>query len=825
MKKIISIILLIVLNISQLFSYSPITESEKLILSFWDRKCKNIKQTDIPTIFIPWILASWYSEEWYKETKVKRWIPDPITHSYDTLFYGFKQNWYSLKDVFYQDEFATHIIWNPKQSLYLFWYDWKKDNKVTAKLLSNLVLQIRDKYLEINWCDIWAVNIIWHSMWWLVARAMLENMCADENEYIPYYSDKSLKNWELKNFISTNCYNYTRVNKLITISTPHRGSPRSLPMWEKGDIEKVEDILTSLWLKSQLSEKKFYEIQDYTFDKQLYNRIHWFDTNIPSGIVTIWQLLPDLQNKNTYNNSLRYLYSLWYLDEKNNLVWLEKRYLENNLYPKNSFLEELNLEKNINIMFSNIIGTYTSYYSKQTWKTKTNNITEFELANYTLKDNNEYYKTKIITSTKDIYDKYSSKIPYDYYIINNVIQNHKWLWWDWTVPSANLLLVPNDSVTWKEVSNNKFQSVEMKCYNWDIMMDIYTEYKDYYNDLYRWFWYNNRWILDFWKDTEFEICSHTKTPIGLAVQVFQKISWNNIALNSNWEYDFKKERSLLLQYIWYTDYISHSISDSNSKKIYDFTSLESYYTKDDNSDKVEYWYHPVLKNDTMQKELDKLENNIYNDTDVSLNFWSASDSLLRYEVLSPINLIIEDELWRKIWIDPETGMIINEIPWAWTSGNTEDSWEPEFFLIPRTGTWQILNKIHSYATGDWEYHIVLNEIKSDTFTWNIDETASFVIEWTAKKWIVENYLVWIEWSKANYKFIDSEVSEILKKVELKEKYKDILAKLYEVLDKKYTKKKKIKLKQNLLKFKESKSERLKDEKLSFLIDMIIEHIK
>jgi hypothetical protein len=28
-------------------------------------------------------------------------------------------------------------------------------------------------------------------------------------------------------------------------------------------------------------------------------------------------------------------------------------------------------------------------------------------------------------------------------------------------------------------------------------------------------------------------------------------------------------------------------------------------------------------------------------------------------------------------------MIINEIPGAWTSGNTEGSNEPEFFLIPK----------------------------------------------------------------------------------------------------------------------------------------------
>jgi len=33
--------------------------------------------------------------------------------------------------------------------------------------------------------------------------------------------------------------------------------------------------------------------------------------------------------------------------------------------------------------------------------------------------------------------------------------------------------------------------------------------------------------------------------------------------------------------------------------------------------------------------------------------------------------MIEDEQGRKIGIDPQSGRIVNEIPGAWTSGNTE----------------------------------------------------------------------------------------------------------------------------------------------------------
>ena len=182
-----------------------------------NKKCEKIKETDYPTIFIPWILASWYSSESYKWTKIKRWIPDPITHSYDTLFKTFYEKGYDIKDVFYTDEFNTYIAWNPKQSLYLFWYDWKKDNKITAKLLRDLILKIRLKYQEENnWCDIWKVNIVAHSMWWLVARAMLEDMCASDEDLKNYH--KYLKRWQIKEIKSHNCYNWTKINKFITKS-------------------------------------------------------------------------------------------------------------------------------------------------------------------------------------------------------------------------------------------------------------------------------------------------------------------------------------------------------------------------------------------------------------------------------------------------------------------------------------------------------------------------------------------------------------------------------------------------------------------------------
>ncbi len=118
----------------------------------------------------------------------------------------------------------------------------------------------------------------------------------------------------------------------------------------------------------------------------------------------------------------------------------------------------------------------------------------------------------------------------------------------------------------------------------------------------------------------------------------------------------------------------------------------------------------------------------------SLSFWSSLKWIRKYEILSPINAIITDSFWRRIWINPENGMIINEIPWAFTSWDTEWSWEPEFFLIPDI-EWDI-HKISTYWTGNWEYHIVLSEI---TETWAVNKW--WIIEWEANKYFWENYLI------------------------------------------------------------------------------------
>jgi len=286
MKYFITLFVIFAFTINIIYWYEwqfwPIKPQELRILNFWDNTCKpwTYDEKDIPTIFIPWILASWYSEEWNDKENVKRWIPDPITHVYDPLFFTFKRAWYRIADVFYKDQFNLDIVWDPKWSLYLFGYDWKKDNKITATLLTQLIWKIYKKYEKYNWCNIWKVNIIAHSMWWLVARAMLEDICVkywkNNGEYktiSKYNSDE--KEWTLETFTQTSCTNpyptpstWTKiiVNNLITISTPHRWSPKSLPLWEKWNLDQVEKFFVAIPLQIQLWS---------ITNKSLYKTIHW----------------------------------------------------------------------------------------------------------------------------------------------------------------------------------------------------------------------------------------------------------------------------------------------------------------------------------------------------------------------------------------------------------------------------------------------------------------------------------------------------------------------------------------------------------------------
>ena len=751
MKKIITVILLIAL-ISN--TYSNINdeqiEFEKQVLTFgWDNLCPDIKQTDIPTIFIPGILASWYSEEWFEESKIKRWIPDPITHVYDTLFYTFKKNWYRIKDVFYSDEFNTYIDdiekitdkqieeWEIKWLFYLFWYDWKKDNKITAKMLSDLIKQIRLKYEQAYKCDIWTVNIVAHSMWGLVARAMLEDICASDEAIETYYDN--IIPWKIKEIKSSSCENFTRVNKLITIGTPHRGSPGSFPLWEKGDIDRSTTADQAFWLRTQLWER---------LDTSIYKAMHWYSDKIPNWIVTVWQLLPDIWKSWIYNDSLRYLYQ-------------DNKILDRKNHPKNSFLEELNSSEKIDTMFSNISWKFTLYYSNLTWKTSylwnndyVSDIVWFKIpakrivwGDYinTYEDNTSSYKWK------NIYELYNKDFSRKIYNITENIIDENWLWWDWTVPSMNSKFVPNDLYNPWLFENEKFQYKEVQCFYDEKWIPLKDREKEVSYKLWNTIW---------------EMCSHTKLPITSSLDVYADIvsdDFKSDTKKSILEFSLWKIKELYSN-IWYLDYII-----SFNTKIGDI--IKNHY-----------------KNSFIDNELDIfLSNRDISENRYELFLWNSIKWILKYDILSPINIVIEDEQWRKIWIDPDTWNIINEIPWARTSWNTEWSWEPEYFLIPYTWTWKVNHKIKSYPTWNWEYHIVIQDLQKNN-EWVFEQVNKNIIPWEAKLWLIENYNIdYGNWN-INYNKIDKSLDM---------KYNDILEKIYNIIDNKYSEKQKEKLRNNL----------------------------
>ncbi len=661
------------------FNLWEATEEEKKIFTFWMNICKNVSESDYPTIFVPWIAASWYSEYWYNDNKIKRWIPDPITHVYDTLFYTFKQNGYRIADVFYKNEFTVDIEGNPKQSLYLFWYDWKKDNKVTATILAELIWKILKKYEEVNGCDIWKVNIIAHSMGGLVSRAMMEDKCLkflkNKNWIFELENYRVDKEWKISKFqdldIGCSAINLNQqilVHKFITIWTPHRGSPKTLPTWEKWDISFADGFWFELGIWTQLSGAG---------DRSIYKKIHWYDPTIPNWIIGLWQLLPDISKDSPYNEKLSYL--------KKGTSNIPRK-----AHPRNSFLEDLNTTENIKKIFSKV-DSYTSYYSKVTGSNGTNNIYQIELGDTALY-NNVFSKSigKPDIYLKDETEKYTGKDIYDYYKneyesmwifsvynVKNAIRNEIGLWGDGTVPSQNLLLVPNDSKTWEEITDKKFQSKEIKCYqeNWE--QEIWKQKNKNIS-------INPSFISIGDNEAQaFQVCQHIYMPTATSQKVIADILWK--------PHPSQKEENLnLLMYNGFTNYFS-----SDNWLWYGIK----------NSDSLEVFFEDIFyKKPAVLKE--NLE--VY----LPLDF-TQKTKVFRYDILSPINVLITDEQWRKIWIDPQTGRIINEIPWAWTSGDTEGSNEPEFFLIPQTGTGKVQHSIQTFGTGDGVYHIEMREIEKD----------------------------------------------------------------------------------------------------------------
>ncbi|MFZ1719893.1 MAG: alpha/beta hydrolase, partial [Candidatus Moraniibacteriota bacterium] len=223
-----------------------------------------------PVIIIPGILGSW------KWTDSSDFVLDPILELYDPLMRTLDDNGYE-KDT----------------DLFVFPYEWRKSNVETAKLLQARIEEIQT---QTKWPR---VDIVAHSMGGLVAREYIETLDGGSN-----------------------------VDQLITLGTPHNGSPESYLMWEGGDFYDTS------FIKKTISKKIFQQ----EAEENGYTTIFDYLTKAP--IKSVWELLPAysyLRDQSTHDL---------------------REYPTD--HPKNTFLENLNDADNVSqldpVWFTNIVG-------------------------------------------------------------------------------------------------------------------------------------------------------------------------------------------------------------------------------------------------------------------------------------------------------------------------------------------------------------------------------------------------------------------------------------------------------------------------------------
>jgi len=125
-----------------------------------------------PVIIVPGIMGSWESGG--------KWQLDPILHTYDNLIEAMVRSGFELN-----------------QDLFLFPYDWREDNVLTAALLKQKIDEIKQQ------TESEKVDIVAHSMGGLISR---------------YYIQSS----EYEN----------DVDQLMFLNTPHQGSPETYLAYE-----------------------------------------------------------------------------------------------------------------------------------------------------------------------------------------------------------------------------------------------------------------------------------------------------------------------------------------------------------------------------------------------------------------------------------------------------------------------------------------------------------------------------------------------------------------------------------------------------------------
>lgn len=223
-----------------------------------------------PLVVIPGILGSW---RWTRSSDL---VLDPITGTYDNLVEALKENGYT-----------------EGKDLFLFPYEWRESNVETAKLLKAKIGEIQE---QVKWPK---VDIVAHSMGGLVAREYVETLDGG-----------------------------SAIDQLITLGTPHNGSPEDYLTWEGGEIYEpsfIRGVIAKNIFQQEAQENGYDSIFDYIRKVPL------------SSVRELLPIYPYLRGK-----------------ESGDL----RRYPDDT--PTNPFLENLkaagNVEKLKNISFTNIIG-------------------------------------------------------------------------------------------------------------------------------------------------------------------------------------------------------------------------------------------------------------------------------------------------------------------------------------------------------------------------------------------------------------------------------------------------------------------------------------
>lgn len=217
-----------------------------------------------PVILVPGILGSW---EVKNQLGMMEWKLDPIFHVYDNLM-----------EAMISAGYKEHLIYGKDRDLFVFPYDWRVDNNVTAGLLKQKIEEVK----EITGRD--KVDIVAHSMGGLVTRAYVEG-----NDY------------------------QNDIDQVIFLGTPHLGSLESYIGYDGGEFTgdsgwlfkyafQIEAISHGyINLLNYIHEKvptvqQLLPIYDYLQDKQVDNNWQYrvYPTNYPIN--------PFLENLNTPEN-------------------------------------------------------------------------------------------------------------------------------------------------------------------------------------------------------------------------------------------------------------------------------------------------------------------------------------------------------------------------------------------------------------------------------------------------------------------------------------------------------------------------------------------